>query len=203
MPITRFKGDEILSKPEESFTFYYKKTDAGQKQLQKVLDPELRARAVEKLKSNIGNLKYVVLNQYNCVFGFRNLFDYSVERDKQKVLDYLDMIQIIPLDFDSKSNSMNEELLKYDGILLPGALWGEESFPYQPLGLDEYLQHYEPDGQPKTYPRHRTPSNIFRLYQDIYAELININSAGTFLPTWCNCYGASILPLVAGSPELS
>ena len=79
---TDIRYHEVLDKGDDCFTFYYKKTDPSQNEPQEVLDPQLKAKAVQALKNNIKNLLYLPMDHYTNSFGFRNFFDFSTEQDK-------------------------------------------------------------------------------------------------------------------------
>ena len=202
-PFTQIRFHEVLDKSDDCFTFYYKKTDPSQNEPQEVLDPELKAKAVQALKNNMENLLYTPINSYTNSLGFRNFFDFSIELDKQQVFEYNKMIKLLPFRIDGDSSQINQSFRKFDALIFEGGLKGIEHFPYEPLDPDEYPKHYESDGTPKTLPRVRTPSKLHKNYQRAIKELMNINSEGHYLPAWFFCLSFSFLPLAFGSPDLT
>lgn len=202
-PFTDIRFHEVLDKHDDCFTFYYKKTGPSQHEPQQVLDPQLKAATVQALKNNIENLLYTPIDSYTNSLGFRNFFDFSIEQDKQQVLEYNKMIKFLPFRIDGNSKQINQSFRKFDALIFEEGLRGEPHLPYKSMDLDEYSKHYEPDATPKTLPRIRNPSHVFTNYKRAVKELIGINAAGHYLPAWFFCLSFSLLPLTVGSPDLT
>ena len=199
LPVDETEYDTILQADDDNFTFYYKNTDPVKKSMQKVVDPRLKALAVQRLKANIKNVWTVPLKYYFWAAGPHNFVDFSLKHDKQKLLDYMSLVEVLPLHSKFGIDQSKKQLREFDGVILTGGM----SSCFQRLSKREFEEHYEPDGTPKTYPKYRTPSKVYRLYEDIFSEIVHLNATGSFLPAWSVCMSSFYLPLVSGFSQLN
>ena len=198
-PIFKNYHADLLEAKDDNYTFYYKMTDPSQTEMQIVEDPELKALAVSKLKRSLDTVLHVPFRFYSWVCGPQNFVDFSVQRDKQRLLEYMDLVELEPVHSTLAENKVKQKLGSLDGVILPGGL----NYPYEPMSSEEFVQHYEPSGKPKTHPKYRKESEIFKVYKNWISEIININSTGQFLPAWNVCLSLNYLPLVVGSSQLN
>lgn len=164
-----------------------------------VQDEELLAKATQAVKENIGNLLHVPFRYFTWLFGPQNFVSFSKKPNQEKMLKYSELVEVVPIHLHDNEGQMRQALQGLDGIVFTG---GNNLF-FDPLSLEEFNKYYQPDGTPKTIPKHRFERNLLKMIKVIIEEVKRINSSGKFLPLWGTCQGFQMIVMAQSSSEMN